>query len=242
MGGRDMKPPRVLLVDEEPQIVLGLGIMLRSAGYEVTTAGTWPHVLSTVIADPPEVLVLDLGVPDGRAVELCEHVRRCSDLPILVLSAVGDERQKCRALDAGADDFLTRPFDLGELLARLRALLQRHDAVDGSTRLEIGELTINLVDGRVARAGEDMHLDAVEFALVRELAANRERLVTDRQLLRAVWGPQCRHGTRELRVLVAATRSKLERDPSRPDYLITETGVGYRLRDHRSRRRQEALT
>jgi two-component system KDP operon response regulator KdpE len=165
-------------------------------------------------------------------VEVCEDVRRWSRLPILVLSAVGDEREKVRALDAGADDYVTKPFGPDELLARLRAVLRRSETRDGSTPvLEIGELQIDLADRRIARAGEEVHLTPIEFDLVRVLAQNEGRLVTHRQLLRDVWGPQYGEETHYLRVHVAHIRAKLERDPSRPRYLITEPGVGYRLRD-----------
>src|ERR1700751_2485134 len=151
-------PPRVLVVDDEPQIVRGLKILLRNAGYAVESAETKAEALVDPASRPPDALVLDLVLPDGRGVEICEEVRRWSRLPILVLSAVGDEREKVRALDAGPDDYVTKPFGTDELLARLRALLRRSVDVAGSPRLEIGELMIDLADRLVTRAGEPVHL------------------------------------------------------------------------------------
>jgi two-component system KDP operon response regulator KdpE len=226
--------PRVLVVDDEPQIVRGLKIILRGGGYAVEAAETKAQALAALASRPPDVLVLDLVLPDGSGVEVCEEVRRWSRLPILVLSAVGDEREKVRALDAGADDYVTKPFGSDELLARLRAVLRRsgREGGEGGTPiLEIGELAIDLADRRVTRAGSDVHLTPIEFDLVRVLAQNEGRLVTHRQLLREVWGPQYGEETHYLRVHVAHIRAKLERDSSRPEYLITEPGVGYRLRD-----------
>jgi two-component system, OmpR family, KDP operon response regulator KdpE len=223
---------RILVVDDEPQIVRGLKIILRGAGYAVESAETKSEALAALAARPPDVLVLDLVLPDGSGVEVCEEVRRWSRLPILVLSAVGDEREKVRALDVGADDYVTKPFGTDELLARLRAVLRRSDTRDGgSPVLEVGELRIDLADRRITRAGEAVHLTPIEFDLVRVLAQNEGRLVTHRQLLREVWGPQYGEETHYLRVHVAHIRAKLEHDPSRPRYLITEPGVGYRLRD-----------
>jgi two-component system KDP operon response regulator KdpE len=224
--------PRVLVVDDEPQIVRGLKIILRGAGYAVEAAETKAEALAALAAHPPDVLVLDLVLPDGSGVEVCEEVRRWSRLPILVLSAVGDEREKVRALDAGADDYVTKPFGPDELLARLRAVLRRADTRDGgSPVLEIGDLQIDLADRRITRAGAEVHLTRIEFDLVRVLAQNEGRLVTHRQLLREVWGPQYGEETHYLRVHVAHIRAKLEDDPSRPRYIVTEPGVGYRLRD-----------
>jgi two-component system KDP operon response regulator KdpE len=175
--------------------------------------------------------VLDLVLPDGQGVEVCEDVRRWSRLPIVVLSAVGDEREKVRALDAGADDYITKPFGTDELLARLRAVLRRSAEAGGSPLVEVGEVTIDLADRRVIRDGEEVHLTPIEFDLLRVLAQHRGRLVTHRQLLQEVWGPEYGEETHYLRVHVAHIRAKLEPDPARPRYLITEPGVGYRLRD-----------
>ncbi len=223
--------PRVLVVDDEPQIVRGLKILLRSAGYTVEAAETKADALVELVSRPPDALVLDLVLPDGRGVEICEEVRRWSRLPILVLSAVGDEREKVRALDAGADDYVTKPFGTDELLARLRALLRRSVELGGAPQLEIGELVIDLADRQVTRAGKLVHLTPIEFDLLRVLAQHQGRLVTHRQLLREVWGPEYGAETHYLRVHVAHIRAKLEPDPSRPRYVITEPGVGYRLRD-----------
>jgi two-component system KDP operon response regulator KdpE len=223
--------PRILVVDDEPQIVRGLKIILRSAGYAVESAETKAQALALLASRPPDALVLDLVLPDGQGVEVCREVRRWSRLPILVLSAVGDEREKVRALDAGADDYVTKPFGTDELLARLRAVLRRSADPGGGSELTVGELVIDLLDRRVVRAGEEVHLTPIEFDLVRVLAQYRGRLVTHRQLLHEVWGPEYGQETHYLRVHVAHIRAKLEVDPSRPQYLITEPGVGYRLRD-----------
>jgi two-component system, OmpR family, KDP operon response regulator KdpE len=224
-------PPRVLVVDDEPQIVRGLKIILRSAGYAVEAAETKADALALLASRPPDALVLDLVLPDGQGVEVCREVRQWSRLPIVVLSAVGDEREKVRALDAGADDYVTKPFGTDELLARLRAVLRRSLESGGSSRLELGELTIDLAGRRITRAGAEVHLTPIEFELLRVLSQHLGRLVTHRQLLREVWGPEYGEETHYLRVHVAHIRSKLEPDPSQPRYLVTEPGVGYRLRD-----------
>jgi two-component system KDP operon response regulator KdpE len=222
--------PRVLVVDDEPQIVRGLKIILRSAGYAVEAAETRAEALAALASRPPDALVLDLVLPDGKGVEVCQEVRRWSRLPILVLSAVGDEREKVRALDAGADDYVTKPFGTDELLARLRAVMRRSTDQGTSPELQVGALMIDIADRRVARAGEDIHLTPIEFDLVRVLAQHHGRLVTHRQLLKEVWGPEYGAETHYLRVHVAHIRAKLELDAARPEYLITEPGVGYRLR------------
>ncbi len=226
-----MSSARVLVVDDEPQIVRGLKVILRTAGYTVEAAASKAEAVAALAARPPDALVLDLVLPDGQGVELCQEVRRWSRLPIVVLSAVGDEREKVRALDAGADDYITKPFGTDELLARLRVVLRRSGEVAGSPRLELGDIVIDLADRRVERNGEAVHLTPIEFELVRALARHHGRLVTHRQLLQEVWGPEYGAETHYLRVHVAHIRSKLEADASRPHYLITEPGVGYRLRD-----------
>jgi two-component system KDP operon response regulator KdpE len=223
--------PRVLVVDDEPQIVRGLKIILRSAGYVVEAAETKSEAMALLGSRPPDALVLDLVLPDGEGVEVCREVRRFSRLPILVLSAVGDEREKVRALDAGADDYVTKPFGTDELLARLRAIMRRSADAGGGSQLTFGELVIDVLDRRVERDGQEVHLTPIEFDLVRALAQHHGRLVTHRQLLQQVWGPEYGQETHYLRVHVAHIRAKLEVDPSRPEYLITEPGVGYRLRD-----------
>jgi two-component system KDP operon response regulator KdpE len=223
--------PRVLVVDDEPQIVRGLKVILRGAGYAVESAATKAEALAALSARPPDALVLDLVLPDGQGVEVCREVRRWSRLPIVVLSAVGDEREKVRALDAGADDYVTKPFGTDELLARLRAVMRRSAEAGGDPRIEIGDLTIDLADRRVTRGGESVHLTPIEFDLVRVLAQHRGKLVTHRQLLHEVWGPEYGGETHYLRVHVAHIRAKLEPDAARPHYLVTEPGVGYRLRE-----------
>jgi two-component system KDP operon response regulator KdpE len=162
-------------------------------------------------------------------VEVCEEVRRWSRLPILVLSAVGDEREKVRALDAGADDYVTKPFGTDELLARLRAVLRRAGEAEDEPALQLGELVIDLAAHVVTSGGEPVHLTPIEFDLLRVLAVNRGRLVTQRQLLREVWGPAYETETHYLRVHVSHIRAKIEPDPARPRYLLTDPGVGYRL-------------
>ena len=222
---------RVLVVDDEPEIVRGLRIVLRDAGYAVEAASTKAEALTSLATRPPEALVLDLVLPDGDGVSVCKEIRSWSKLPILVLSAVGDEREKVRALDAGADDYVTKPFGTDELLARLRAVLRRAPDAGHSAQIEIDGLLIDLEDRKVLRDGQEVHLTPIEFDLLRVLAQHPGRLVTQRQLLQEVWGPQYVDESHYLRVHVAHIRGKIERDPSRPRYLITEPGVGYRLRD-----------
>ena len=221
---------RVLVVDDEPQIVRALKVILRGAGYVTQQAETKREALDAVSVRPPDAMVLDLILPDGSGVEVCEEVRRWSGLPIIVLSAVGDEREKVRALDAGADDYITKPFGTDELLARLRAALRRV-AEDGEPRIEIGDLTVDLESRQVSSQGEPIHLTPIEFDLLRVLTQHRGKLVTHRQLLHEVWGPVYETETHYLRVHVAHIRAKIEPEPSRPRYLITEPGVGYRLWD-----------
>ena len=221
--------PRVLVVDDEPQILRGLTVVLRQAGFEVDTAATKSEALDRVAVRPPEMLVLDLILPDGSGVEVCEEVRGWSQLPIIVLSAVGDEREKVRALDAGADDYLTKPFGTDELLARLRALMRRSGDA-GQPVISLGDLSIDVAGHTVTRAGEEIHLTPLEFDILRVLALHAGKLVTHRQLLREVWGPEYVDETHYLRVHIAHIRSKLEPDASSPRYLVTDPGVGYRLR------------
>ena len=222
---------RVLVVDDEPQILRGLRVVLRNAGYQVDVAATKAEALDAAAARPPDAMVLDLVLPDGSGVEVCREVRRWSGLPIIVLSAVGDVREKVKALDAGADDYVTKPFGSEELTARLRAVLRRAADADTEAAVTVGDLTIDLAARRVLVRGEEVHLTPIEFDLLRVLAVHRGKLVTHRQLLHEVWGPQYTDETHYLRVHVAHIRAKVEADASRPQLLVTDPGVGYRLQD-----------
>ena len=220
----------VLVVDDEPQILRGLRVILRSAGFQVAQAATKQEALDAVAVRPPDVMILDLVLPDGSGVEVTEEVRRWSSLPIIVLSAVGDEREKVRALDAGADDYVTKPFGTEELTARIRAVLRRRDSADAADPVvRAGPVAIDLAARRVTRDGADVHLTPIEFDLLRVLAVHRGKLVTHRALLREVWGPGYGDETHYLRVHVAHIRRKLEDDPARPQIVLTDAGVGYRL-------------
>ena len=222
---------RLLVVDDEPQIVRGLRVILSEAGYEVETADTKEAALDAVSIRPPDGILLDLVLPDGSGVDVCTEIRSWSELPIVVLSAVGDEREKVRALDAGADDFVTKPFGAEELLARLRAVLRRARDGGADPRIDLGGLTIDLAAREVIASDARVHLTPIEFDIVSMLARNLGRLVTHSQLLQAVWGPGYESETHYLRVHVAHIRAKLEPDPAEPRFLLTEPGVGYRLRE-----------
>ena len=227
-----MNGPRseVLVVDDEPQILRGLRVILSNAGYRVQTVETKQEALDALAIRPADAMVLDLVLPDGTGVEVCREVRRWSNLPIVVLSAVGDEREKVRALDAGADDYVTKPFGVDELLARLRAVLRRRPE-GAEPVVKTGGLEVDLAARAVSVAGEAVHLTPIEYDLVRILAEHQGRLVTHRQLLHEVWGPGYETETHYLRVHIAHIRSKIEPDPARPRYVTTEPGVGYRLQD-----------
>jgi two-component system KDP operon response regulator KdpE len=218
----------VLVVDDEPQILRALQTNLRGAGYEVTTAATSEEALAAAALRPPEAVILDLVLPDARGTEVCRELRRWSSAPILVLSAVGDEHEKVAALDAGADDYVTKPFGVDELLARLRAALRR---VGPSTEpvLEVGDLAIDLEKRAVTVAGSRVAMTPHEFELLRFLAQNEGKLLTHPMILREVWGPAYGDESHYLHVYVSQLRRKIEPDPARPRYLLTEPGAGYRL-------------
>jgi two-component system, OmpR family, KDP operon response regulator KdpE len=219
---------RILVVDDEPQILRALETTLRGAGYEVDTAADGAGALARAAARPPEAVILDLVLPDRSGVEVCRELRMWLKAPVLVLSAVGEERDKVEALDAGADDYVTKPFGIDELLARLRAALRRA-AAPGKPVVEIGELTIDLDKRTVRRDGKAVSLTPHEFALLRYLAQNEGRLLTHRSILREVWGPSYQTESHYLHVYVSQLRRKIEPDPTRPQYLLTEAGAGYRL-------------
>jgi two-component system KDP operon response regulator KdpE len=218
-------------VDDEPQIVRALKVILRGAGYVTEQAESKEEALNAVSVRPPDAMVLDLVLPDGSGVDVCTQVRGWTQLPIIVLSAVGDEREKVKALDAGADDYITKPFGTDELLARLRAALRRVGEDGAEPTIVVGDLAVD-VAGRTVRIGDaPVHLTPIEFDLLKVLARHRGKLVTHRQLLHEVWGPGYEDETHYLRVHVAHIRSKVESQPSRPRYVITEPGIGYRLRE-----------
>ncbi len=223
--------PRILVVDDEPQIVRALKVVLREAGFEAVAAETASEALDLAAVHPPAAAIVDLVLPDGDGVEVTRRLREWSEIPILVLSAVGEEDQKVRALEAGADDYITKPFGARELVARLQAALRRAAPSDEEPLIAVAGLEVDLAGRVVRRDSEPVHLTPIEFDLLRVLAQHQGRLVTHRQLLREVWGPEYGAETHYLRVHVAHIRAKLEPDPSRPRYVITEPGVGYRLRD-----------
>jgi two-component system KDP operon response regulator KdpE len=219
---------RVLVVDDEPQFLRALQTNLRGAGYEVATATTAEEALSSAALQPPQAIILDLLLPDGRGTEVSRELRRWTDAPIILVSAVGDESEKIAALDAGADDYVTKPFAIGELLARLRAALRRTGPATEPT-LRIDELVVDLEKRAVTMRGEPVHLTPHEFALLRVLAQNEGKLLTHKAILREVWGLAYQRESSYLHVFVSQLRRKLETDPARPRYILTEPGAGYRL-------------
>jgi two-component system KDP operon response regulator KdpE len=223
-------PPRILVVEDEASIRRALQINLEAQGYRVVLAGDGPTALQLAARHHPDLVLLDLGLPglDGTAV--IEGVRGWSTVPIVVLSARDAEQEKVRALDLGADDYVTKPFGVDEVLARVRAALRRAVPSDGELAVvEAGGLRIDLVGKQVERDGTVVHLTPTEWHLLEHLARNRGRLVGQAELLQAVWGPQYHDETNYLRVFMSQLRKKLERDPSHPEVLITEPGMGHRF-------------
>lgn len=227
-----MPEPRILVVDDEPQIRRALRAGLSAQGYDVTLVATGEEALDQAALQPPSLVVLDLSLPGLSGLEVCERLREWSDVPILVLSAHGRERDKVDALDRGADDYLTKPFGMDELLARIRAALRRRGV--GKTAepsaLTVGAVVIDFARRIVTRDGEEVRLTRLEYELLHFLAVNADRVVTHRQILSHVWGPENAEETQYLRVHLGHLRQKLETDPARPAFLITEPGVGYRFR------------
>jgi two-component system KDP operon response regulator KdpE len=222
---------RVLVVDDEPQIVRGLSASLRAAGYEVASAGSATEAIETAALRPPDAVILDLALPDGSGVDVCRSLREWSDVPVIVVSALDAEGDKIAALDAGADDYVTKPYAVGELLARLRAALRRVTTPGAtSPAVTFGDVSVDLALREVTRDGTPVHLTPREYELLAELARHPGRVLTHASLLRAIWGPTFVGETHYLRVQMASLRQKLEREPARPRHLVTETGVGYRLR------------
>ena len=224
------KPARVLVVDDEAQIVRALKVLLREAGFQAVPAETASQALDLAAVRPPDAAIVDLVLPDGDGVEVTRRLREWSDMPILVLSAVGEEEQKVRALEAGADDYITKPFGARELVARLQAALRRVVHEDEEPRVIVEGLEIDLASRVVLRDSEPIHLTPIEFELLRVLVRNRGRLMTHRKLLEEVWGPEYVHDIQPLRTHIARLRGKIEPEGgSGPRYIVTDPGVGYRF-------------
>ena len=220
---------RILVVDDDVQIIRALEINLRAHGYDVTTAATGEAALASAAANHPDLVLLDLGLPGLDGVDVIHGLRGWTTMPIIVLSARDGDSSKVAALDAGADDYVTKPFSITELLARVRASLRRHQPVADDPVVETADFVVDFVARRVTREGAGVHLTPTEWAIVEHLVRNPGRLVTQRQLLQFVWGPQYESETNYLRVHMAAIRRKLEPSPGQPRYFVTEPGIGYRF-------------
>jgi two-component system KDP operon response regulator KdpE len=222
---------RILVVDDEPAIRRALAVNLKARGYEVDLAPTGEDALRRASTHHPDLVLLDLGLPGIDGVTVVRGLRGWSTVPIVVLSVRDAEADKVAALDAGADDYVTKPFGMDELLARVRAGLRRHQPSPEQAVVQTADFTIDLAAAKVQRDGHEVHLTPTEWALVEQLVRNPGRLLTQRWLLQHVWGPQYERETNYLRVYMAQVRRKLEPDPSRPRYFVTEPGMGYRFED-----------
>jgi two-component system KDP operon response regulator KdpE len=220
--------PRVLVVDDETQILRALRVVLREAGFEVVPAENAAEALDRAAVRPPQAAIVDLVLPDADGVEVTRRLREWSEMPIIVLSALGEEEQKVRALEAGADDYVTKPFGARELVARLQAALRRAGRTAEEPAMSINGLEIDLAARRVRRDGDDVHLTPIEFDLLRMLVRNRGRLLTHRMLLAEVWGPEYVDDIQPLRTHIARLRAKIE-PAERTKYILTDPGVGYRF-------------
>jgi two-component system, OmpR family, KDP operon response regulator KdpE len=224
--------PLILLIEDEAQMRRFLRVSLTSNGYRLVEAETAQDGLAQAAARTPDLILLDLGLPDEDGLTVTQRIREWTQTPIIVLSARGRESDKIQALDAGADDYVTKPFGIGELLARIRVAL-RHKSTEatGSPEFVAGDLHVDLARRQVVVRGSEVHLTPIEYKLLTTLITHAGRVVTHRQLLRDVWGPNSSDQTHYLRVYMGQLRHKLEVTPSRPEYLLTEPGVGYRLRE-----------
>jgi two-component system, OmpR family, KDP operon response regulator KdpE len=223
--------PHILVIDDEPQILRALRTILQQKQFRVTTASRAEEALSLAAAQPPDIIILDLGLPDMDGIEVCAQLRQWTQVPIIVLSVRDREHDKVLALDRGADDYLTKPFGIEELLARIRVALRHASQALGSHEpvVRAGPLLIDLAAHTVTRDGKEVKLTATEFKLLAYLAANAGRVLTHQSILRHVWGEADADHVEYLRVYMRQLRRKLEADPQRPRYLTTDPGVGYRL-------------
>ena len=223
-----MSEGRVLVCDDELQILRALKVVLRDAGFEVAATATAQEALDAAAVHPPDAAIIDLVLPDGSGVDVTRELRSWTDMPVIVLSAVGDEAEKVRALEAGADDYVTKPFGPRELVARLQAVMRRARNGEHETLLELGPVQVDLAARTVRRDGEEIHLTPTEFELLRTLGRNRGRMLTHRALLSEVWGPAWSDDTATLRTHIANLRRKIDRG-SGPGLIRTDPGVGYRI-------------
>lgn len=224
-----MSGERILVVDDEPQIRRALSIALGGHGYRVELAESGEAALVALASKPPDAMVLDLVMPGVDGIELLRQTREFSTIPIIVLSARGQESDKVTALDLGADDYLTKPFGTDELLARIRALLRRKGE-SAPARISFGDVTVDLSAHVVRKSGAEVHLTPTEYELLRVLIQHSGKVLTHRQLLERVWGGYATDNSQQLRVYINYLRRKLEDDPARPKWIVTEPGVGYRLK------------
>lgn len=222
--------PRVLVVDDDPAVRRFLRVSLKAAGFSVFEAGSAGAVPTAVAAIRPDAIILDLGLPDGNGIDVIRKLREAVQTPILILSVREEEVDKIGALDAGADDYLTKPFGIGELLARLRVCLRRTAPGEGGTPFQNGDLTVDLSQRVVTVAGRTVQLTPTEYDILKALVGARGKVLTSQQLLRQVWGVGYGTELHMLRVNISNLRRKLEQDPTRPVHIVTEPGVGYRLR------------
>ena len=220
---------RILCVDDEPQLLRGLRVNLEARGYEVDTATDGAEALELAAARRPDLVVLDLGLPDVDGIDVIRGLRTWGTMPIVVLSARELEPEKVAALDAGADDYVTKPFGMGELLARIRAAERRARPADEAPAVETAHFRVDLAAKRISRDGDPIHLTPTEWHLVELLVRSPGKLLTQRTLLQEVWGPRYEQETNYLRVYMAQIRRKLEPDPAHPRYFFTEAGMGYRF-------------
>jgi two-component system KDP operon response regulator KdpE len=224
-----MSGERILVCDDDPQIRRALGLILRESGYEVLNASTAKEALDQAALARPHLAIVDLLLPDQHGIELCRQLREWSEMPLLVLSAIGEEQTKIDALHEGADDYITKPFGPGELVARVKAALRRAGRDASEPRVELEGLLVDLAAHAVWVNGEEVHLTPIEFSLLRVLVLNRGLLITHRQLLTEVWGPQYADATPVLRTHIANLRSKLQTGEQARRLIRTDSGIGYRL-------------
>jgi two-component system, OmpR family, KDP operon response regulator KdpE len=224
-----MSSANILVVDDEPQIRRVLRSTLSFRGYTISEVSSGEEAVEATSKLKPDLILLDVNLPGMSGVETCREIRRSSDAPIIMLTVRNAERDKVVALDAGADDYVTKPFGIEELLARIRASLRRHPSMDSLPPFVSKELSVDFESRRVTVGGEEVHLAPKEFEVLRHLIANQGRPVTHRRLLQIVWGPEYGEETENLRVVINQLRKKIERDPSQPKFILTEPWVGYRF-------------